>query len=245
LPQQLAPFPHHCTGAVSRAVFTAKRNPSPFSANSFVFAQGEGSGWDALIKESKDLGGQGEYEHAAVVAQKALEVAEQYGGPEHPYVGQSLYNLAVLYLDTYDAKAEPLFKRSLAITEKALGPDHPDVATSLNNLAELYKILGDYAKAESLYQRALAIWEKAYGPDHPGLGQSLNNLASLYLETYDAKAEPLFKRSLAIREKAYGPDHPDVADSLDWLAKLYRITNRIPQAEKLEQRAAKIRAIER
>ena len=77
------------------------------------------------------------------------------------------------------------------------------------------------------------------------MATGLNNLAWLYLATYDGRAERLFKRALAIWEKAHGPDHPNVAATLAGLAKLYRITNRIAEAEKLEQRAAKIRAIER
>jgi hypothetical protein len=60
-----------------------------------------------------------------------------------------------------------------------------------------------------------------------------------------AKAEPLLKRALAIREKALGPDHPHVAQSLENLANLYRASERNAEAEVLEQRAAKIRAIKR
>ena len=50
------------------------------------------------------------------------------------------------------------------------------------------------------------------------------------------------ERALAIWEKALGPDHPNIAASLNNLAELYRATERIDEAEKLEQRAAKIRA---
>ena len=57
--------------------------------------------------------------------------------------------------------------------------------------------------------------------------------------------EPLLKRFLAMKEKALGPDHPDVALGLENLAGLYRSTKREAEAEKLEQRAARIRAIER
>jgi hypothetical protein len=60
-----------------------------------------------------------------------------------------------------------------------------------------------------------------------------------------AKAEPLLKRSLAIYEKALGPDHPDVARSLENLAALYRATKRVTEAEQLEVRAKRIRAIKR
>jgi hypothetical protein len=73
-----------------------------------------------------------------------------------------------------------------------------------------------------------------------------HNLAVLYKSQGDyAKVEPLYKRSPAIKEKAPGPDHPDVAVSLENLAALYRATKRVTEAEKLEARAKKIRAIKR
>ena len=76
--------------------------------------------------------------------------------------------------------------------------------------------------------------------------RALNNLAALYdSQGKYTQAEPLYKRSLMIAEKALGPDHPDVALSLENLAGLYRATNRDEEAEKLEQRAAAIRAIKR
>jgi tetratricopeptide (TPR) repeat protein len=75
---------------------------------------------------------------------------------------------------------------------------------------------------------------------------SLNNLAALYDTQGDyAKAEPLVKRSLAIWEKALGPDHPNVATSLENMAVLYRATKRDKEAQELEKRAERIRAIKR
>ncbi len=75
---------------------------------------------------------------------------------------------------------------------------------------------------------------------------SLNFLADIYrAQGQYAQAEPLYKRALAIVEKALGPDHPSVAASLENLAALYRATKRDEEAETLEQRAARIRAIQR
>jgi tetratricopeptide (TPR) repeat protein len=85
-------------------------------------------------------------------------------GHEHPDVGTSLNNLALLYeVQGRYAEAESLYKRSLGIREKALGPDHPDVGASLNNLARLYRDQGRHPEAEPLYKRSLAIREKALG----------------------------------------------------------------------------------
>src|ERR1017187_4657932 len=69
---------------------------------------------------------------AITIALKALNVAENTYGPNHPNVATSLYNLAELYrIQGQYAQAEPLYRRSLAIREDALDPEHPDVATSL------------------------------------------------------------------------------------------------------------------
>ncbi len=78
------------------------------------------------------------------------------------------------------------------------------------------------------------------------MATSLNSLGALYQSQGEyTQAEPLFERSLAILEKALGPDHPNVATSLENLADLYRATKRGSEAEALEQRAAKIRAMKR
>jgi tetratricopeptide (TPR) repeat protein len=88
--------------------------------------------------------------------------------------------------------------------------------------------------------------EKTLGTDHPSVGTTLNNFAFFCHTQGDLiKAEPLYNRSLAIKEKALGPDHPSVAMTLANLAVLYRATARDAEAEQLEQRAAKIRALKR
>ena len=55
----------------------------------------------------------------------------------------------------------------------------------------------------------------------------------------------LARKALQVAEQNAGPDHPDVAGSLENLADLYRATERTEEAEKLERRAERIRAMER
>ena len=149
-----------------------------------VAVQAQGSEWERLNAEASSLYKQGRYDQAVVAEKKALQVAEQNLGPDHPTVATLLNNLARLYDEQGQyAQAKPLYKRLLAMSEKALGPDHPDVATALNNLAGLYKAQGKYAQAEPLYKRSLAIWEKALGPDHPDVATVLSNLAAVYRKT--------------------------------------------------------------
>ena len=129
-----------------------------FAVATLVYAQESDVEWDILNQEAMDLYHQGKYSRAAVVAQKALEVAEENMGPDHPNVALSLNNLAELHRTQGDyAQAEPLYKRSLAIKEKSLGPNHPNVATSLKNLANVYKSMKRIEEAEELEQRAVQI----------------------------------------------------------------------------------------
>ena len=91
----------------------------------------------------KALDAQGRYAEAEPFARKALELNQREFGPDHPYTGARINDLAALYKDQGRyAEAEPLHKRALAIVEKALGPDHPNVATSLENYAVLLRATG-------------------------------------------------------------------------------------------------------
>ncbi|MEZ4893634.1 MAG: tetratricopeptide repeat protein [Saprospiraceae bacterium] len=58
----------------------------------------------------------------------------------------SLNNLAIVYNDMGQYKAELLLIEAKAILKKALGNEHPDYALSLNNLAGQYNMLGKYEK---------------------------------------------------------------------------------------------------
>jgi CHAT domain-containing protein/Tfp pilus assembly protein PilF len=184
----------------------------------------------------------GNYPSALPLFKRALVIAEEARGPEHPSTGTRLNNLAGLYesMGQY-AQALPLYQRALAISEKANGPEHPSTGTSLNNLAYLYESMGQYTQALPLYQRALAISEKAEGPEHPSTGINLNNLAELYraMGQY-ALAQPLYQRTLAISEKAEGPEHPSTGTRLNNLALLYKSKGQYAQALPLYQRALAI-----
>ena len=62
---------------------------------SVLHARGAGIEWDTLSQEVMELNRTGKYDRALVVAQKALQVAEQNVGRDHPDVATSLNNLAI------------------------------------------------------------------------------------------------------------------------------------------------------
>ena len=195
----------------------------------FLFAFGTGavahaqdSEWETLNNEVLSLGQQGLYDRAIVVAKKALQIAEQAEGQNHPDVAVILNNLAAMYDDNgQSAKAEPLYKRSLTIMEKARGADHPDVAVILNNLAAMYRTQGQFSQAEPLYKRSLSISAKTLGPDHPDVALILENMAILYRKTGREKTAGAFEnRAASIRNT---PTNPTQAKGKIFLAQVHII----------------------
>ena len=113
--------------------------------------------WNSLNNNVVALYRAGKIDEALPIAKKALDVAIQKYGHEHPYVSTSLSNLATLYTAKGDhPQVERMYNRALEAAEKALGSDHPVVATRLNDLASVYKYRGNVALAEPLFKRHLA-----------------------------------------------------------------------------------------
>ncbi len=185
----------------------------------------------------------GEYRASEQLQARALAIREEFFGPDHPDVSDSLTNLGIALAEQgRHAEAVPLFERALEIREKAFGPDGLGVAGALLNLAHGYDEQGRFGEAEELNKRALAIFEDARGRDHPDTAFAIVNLAHEYMrQGRYADAEPLQERALAIREKVLSPDHPDVSVSLNNLADLYRCQGRYAEAEPLLARALAIR----
>src|SRR5262249_39220387 len=99
----------------------------------------------------------GKYVEAEELLKRALVTRERALGANHPDVGQTLNNLALVYRDQgkYE-EAEALFKRALMIREQALGTGHPDVAWTLNNMAILYEARGESGSALAYSRKATA-----------------------------------------------------------------------------------------
>jgi hypothetical protein len=66
------------------------------------------------------------YEEAEPLYQRSLAIKEKALGPDHPEVGTTVMNLALLRQAQGCADdAVPLFHRGVSIFERALGPEHP------------------------------------------------------------------------------------------------------------------------
>lgn len=185
---------------------------------------------------------QARYGEAQPLLEEALELMEQFHGPEHSKTATVVNNLAALLQATNRlAEAEPLLRRGLAIDERSYGAEHFNVAVHLHNLAALLQSTNRLIEAEQLIRRALAIDAQSWGAEHPAVARDLNALAQLLQDTNRlVEAEQLMRRALTIDEQAYGTEHPRVANRLNNLAALLQFTNRLKEAEPLIRRALAI-----
>ncbi|MGK7958550.1 MAG: tetratricopeptide repeat protein [Crocosphaera sp.] len=202
----------------------------------------EDLGWPYL-GISRFYGGQGFYKEAEPWYKQCLNILQERLGEEHPYVAQSLNNLAVLYNEQGRySEAESLNLQALKLRKNLLGEDHPDVAQSLNNLALLYSYQGRYSEAESLNLQALKLNINLLGENHPDVALSINNLALLYsYQGRYSEAKALFLQALELWKNLLGENHPDVALSINNLARIYYYQRRYEEAEPLFLQALELR----
>jgi tetratricopeptide (TPR) repeat protein len=111
---------------------------------------------------------QGDLEGAEPHFRSALSQRRKELESDHPLVGESLNNLAVLLDDLGRTdEAETLYREALVAIEKAYGESSDFASGILGNLAQILSGKGDGVGADSLFRRALAIDQDAFGPDHP------------------------------------------------------------------------------
>jgi eukaryotic-like serine/threonine-protein kinase len=153
-----------------------------------------------------NLGGifeiQGQREAALRAQQEGLALKEQALGRDHPDVGVSEGNLAVV-LTALGRNQEALahVDRSIEILENGLGPGHPDLATQLMNRGEILNALGRYHDGRASFERARIIWERELGLDNRILAYALTGIGVSYLAEGDPSSAivPL-ERAFKIRE---------------------------------------------
>jgi eukaryotic-like serine/threonine-protein kinase len=153
-----------------------------------------------------NLGGifeiQGEREAALRAQQEGLALKEQALGSDHPDVGFSEGNLAVV-LTALGRNQEALahVDRSIEILENGLGPGHPELATQLMNRGEILNALGRFHDGRASFERARIIWERELGLDNRNLAYALTGIGVSYLSEGDPSSAivPL-ERAFKIRE---------------------------------------------
>lgn len=195
-----------------------------------------------IIYQAINANNNAQYEKAAELYKKALEITEKTIGKEHPDYAIHLNNLAsVYYLQGNYEEAVEIYKQAIEIGEKTIGKEHPEYAIRLNNLAGVYRSQGKYDEAIELFKQAFEIDEKTIGKEHPEYAIHLNNLANVYYSQgkYDEAIE-LFKQAIEIDEKTIGKEHPDYAIHLNNLALIYDSQGKYDEAIELYKQAFEI-----
>jgi len=175
-------------------------------------------------------------------AQRALAIARQISGPNHPDVAINLNNLATVLLDLgRPAQAASLFEEALGIMLAWNGESDVTVGTRLNNLGVALQALGRYDEAEIHLAKALTIYRESYGSESPDASAVLINLASvLQMRSDTVGALDLARRALEIYETGRFSDHPGFAAALHSVAVVLPEMGRSAEALPLFERALAI-----
>ena len=149
------------------------------------------------------LRGRAELAEAKAHYERALALAEEVYGRDHPEVAAIVNNLGRVLQDLGDLPAaKEQYERALAIDEEVYGRDYPSVAIDVNNLGSVLRALGELPAAKEHYERALAIDEEVYGRDHPSVAIRVNNLGSVLQDLGELPAaKEHYERALEISRR--------------------------------------------
>lgn len=141
------------------------------------------------------------YKTANLLFLESKTIREKLYGKLHPNYAISLYNLAVVYIDTKNyPKAERLLVECMAIQEKTIGIKSYEYAMVIWDLGDLYRRWGRYDKAEKYLLEALSIQEKTMGI--LSTEQLLGDIGDVYFKrNKTAKSAIYHQRANDIRKK--------------------------------------------
>ncbi|MFQ5528001.1 MAG: tetratricopeptide repeat protein [Thermoanaerobaculia bacterium] len=174
-------------------------------------------------------------DEAEANARLALDITQEYRGPDHSVTGQRLSLLAGIVGDRGALpEAADLSGKALAILVTGLGPNHPSTAIATGNHAVRLRRSGDLEAAEAEYRLATERCRAAFGNDHPTTAKAIGNFA-VFLNgqgRYES-AELLLREALGIQTAMLGEDHSDVTIARLRLGISLRELQRFDEAEKM------------
>lgn len=147
---------------------------------------------------------------AETAFRRALDLALQLVGPDHPFTGVARANLGYALSDQGRwAEAEGPFRDGLVILENRLGADSPDLLETLVGLARVIDVLHGPESAEPLYRRARDLTREQLSAAHGDTLEASEQMAG-FLIRHDRSGEALQEVRLSldalIRVSARGRD---------------------------------------
>jgi tetratricopeptide (TPR) repeat protein len=180
-----------------------------------------------------------DYTDAEATLHRQLEIVEKTFGPESEKVFNPLRFLGQIeMMQKHYKEAESYLQRALDINTRSVGDNNPMAVESLRGLAHLYEVQGDWPKAEVYLLRAV---KGAEGAGNGMVTIPLWGLCDLY-DRWDKpdKGQPCWHRATDLMATQFGENSPNLTESLASEAKALRKLGRADEAEKVEERIAKI-----
>ena len=173
-----------------------------------------------------------DWQKATQLLNKALPLAEQDLGNEHPNFAVLLNDLGICYWKSGDFKlAISTFEKSLRIKKVSLGEEDPDYTASLLNLANILHDNNNRLEAENLYLQVIAGYESGTFKDGYYTA-ALNDLGILYeKQAQFDQAEKRYLQVLSHAGESTDSTHANFAKALHNLGNLYRKTGETKKAE--------------
>lgn len=136
----------------------------------------------ALTLEGRGLVRAQQQMEASETLRRALTMAEESLGPEHPMAMEIVGNIGVMYAvqgsqyylgNVPPSEALPWLTRYLNWVERRKGTDNPETQATLEMLGNLHFAAQDYEPAQKYFERALASWRGASSATRQRLSNQL------------------------------------------------------------------------
>jgi tetratricopeptide (TPR) repeat protein len=181
----------------------------------------------------------GRYQDAEPLLERAVELAEQAVGANHPGLVRPVQMLADCYrLRGRFQEAAALYERALSLAGRAYGLRSVPAMASLSGLAAVEEQAGHQERAEALHRDAAAIADDFAEVRDPARIEALAGLARFYQgQGRTGAAEHLYVKALAAADHVAAGDPRRVA-VLRGLASLYAVQGRRAEASQIERALA-------
>lgn len=199
----------------------------------------------ALTGAASDLWKAGKGDQAAVLAERALELAKASGRKDQQV--SILGTVGTLFHESgAPGRALALFQDQLRLARQVHGGDSPELAQASSNVALALSTLSHHAEAEPFLAGALGIYLAKFGPLHPMTAISLGNGAlNLRRQGRYPDAARCYLRCLQITSQLYGEASPEHLRVLQYLAEMYESIDQRDAAGELRARIERLRGAPR
>ena len=182
----------------------------------------------------------GHLDDAETSLRRAIEIAQERYGDDHPRVAEKIASLGDLFRARGDDALTP-YQQARDMYRRHYGAIHPRIAALHFDQGLVHRDLAEYVRAEASFREALAMQREINGDTHPVVAISLEALAeTLHRLRRDDEAEPLAREALSIRQAVYDDRHPLLGRSFDQLGRIRGRLGDIESSERLIFRALTI-----